>query len=242
MLLIIIGLIVVGYILVMAVQMLRYGTAARAAAKITKPYTRIPKDASQHVLVLGDSTMYGAGTKNPDLTVSGLLADKYPKASVETLAKNGAKVKGLHEQLSKVRYQQYDLILIGIGGNDIVQLSTYSSVRRELVAFLTRISKISPQIILCHSANIGNIGFFPFPLNYFYDYRSRQLSKQYKDVAVQFPNITYVNFYRPLHNDHYDKTTRKKFIADDAFHPNEYANKYFFDLIWLEVEKSRRNP
>jgi lysophospholipase L1-like esterase len=236
---VIIGLLAaLGYVAAMAARVLRYSVAAHIAAKVTKPYMRIREHAPQHMLILGDSTMYGAGVEDPERTVGGLLAAKYPRASIETLAINGAKAKNLHKQMDKAQYQQYDLILIGIGGNDIVQMSAYSAVRRELIVALREASKISKQIILCHSVNIGGIGFFLFPLNHFYDHRSRKLSKLYEDIAALFPNVTYLNFYRPLNNDHYDKTTRKKFIAADAFHPNEYANRYFFDLILQGIESS----
>lgn len=236
-----IGLIIAVYIIVMATRVLRYSVASRAAARVTQPYMRVFKDAREHLLVLGDSTMYGAGTKSPDHTVGGLLAAKYPKATVETLAVNGAKIKDLVSQLAQAQYEHYDLIVIGIGGNDIVQMSSISAVRHELNAFLDKATPCAQQVILCHSVNIGNIGFFLFPLNYLFDYRSRRLSNVYRDIAAHFPNVTYVNFYRPLHNDHYDKITRKNFIAEDAFHPNDYANQYFFELIWKELRKSKSN-
>lgn len=238
-LVIVVTLIILAYIAVMVVRLLRYNIALRVAAKMTKPYIRVLEDASSHILVLGDSTMYGAGTKDPERTVGGLLAAKYPKASIETLAVNGARVKDLHAQLGGKLYQQYDLILIGIGGNDIVRMSRYSALQRELVGILNETNTISSRVVLCHCVNIGNIGFFLFPLNHLYDYRTRRLSELYKQIVAKLQNVTYVNFYRPLHDDHYDKTTRKHFLADDGFHSNDYANEYFFDLIWQDVKKSK---
>lgn len=239
MILMISGLVVIVYLAIMAQRVLRYATVTRTAILLTKPYNRLRKHSSSHILILGDSTMYSAGASNHQLTIGGLLAAKYPNASVETLAVNGAKVKNLSQQLQKAQYKKYDLVLIGIGGNDIIQLSSYASVQQELTNLLRRIEGIAEQTILCHSVNIGNIGFFLFPLTYFYDYRSRQFSELCETIAAQFSNITYVNFYRPLKNDHYDKTTRKKFIARDGFHASDYANQYFFDLLWQEIQKPK---
>ena len=235
----VIALFIFCYVAVMALRIVRYVVAARAARQVTRPYNRLLGSDSQHMLILGDSTMYGAGTKHPEHTFGGLLASKYPGASIETLAENGAKVKDLHGQLARAQYTEYDLIVVGVGGNDIVKLTQFSAIDHELIAFLDDVTKIAPRIILCHCVNVGNIGFFLFPLNYFYDYRTRRLSQLYARISSKFPGVSYVNFYRPIGDDHYDRTTRKKFIAGDAFHPNDHANQYFFDIIWRQVNSPK---
>lgn len=201
-------------------------------------YTRMPKGARQHILILGDSTMYSAGATDPAFTIGGLLANKYPDATIETLAVNGAKIHDLVQQMPRAQFTQYDLIIVGIGGNDIVQLSNYKSATQELQRFLVEISKHAHKIVLCHSVNIGNIGFFPFPLNYLFDYRSRKFSQQFSAISRNMPKVISVDFYRPMHHDHYTRTTRKQFLAADNFHASDYANQYFFDLIWKEIKKS----
>jgi hypothetical protein len=90
-------------------------------------------------------------------------------------------------------------------------------------------------LILFHCVNLGNIGFFLFPLNHFYAYRTRKVSYLFKKITDNYTNVHYVNFYRPMSNDFYTSKTRKKFIADDSFHPSDHANQFFFDLIWKTV-------
>jgi lysophospholipase L1-like esterase len=233
-----IALVIICYVAVMGFRGLKFVVAARAARKVTSPYGRASGNESKHVLVLGDSTMYGAGIKNREKTIGGLLGSKYPGSSIETLAENGARTRDLSEQLAHSQHPHYELIVVGIGGNDIVKLSKFQNVEHELVVFLNTAQKRASNVILCHCVNVGNIGFFLFPLNFFFDYRTRKLSEMYAKVVSKFPNVKYVNFYRPMNDDHYDKTTRHKFIAGDAFHPNDYANEYFFSLIWDAVKKS----
>ncbi len=238
-LLVAIGATSFGYLVFMLIRILHSILAMRAATNNRSPYSRHMSGTNKHVLVMGDSSMYGAGVINPEHTVGGLLAAKYPEASIETVAFNGVRVRDLKQQFKQTRHRHYDLVIIGVGGNDIVQLSSYRKLRHELTAFLKQVSKISDQIILCHSGNIGNIGFFLFPLNYLFSYRSGKLSKLYSEVSSQFSNVTDVIFYRPLNKDHYTKHTRKKFIAPDGYHATDYANQYFFKLVWDGINKSR---
>lgn len=234
----IIGFILGGYVGFMVVRIIRSLQAIKAAAIIMPPYSRAIKDATHHILILGDSSMYGVGATKPRYTLGGLLAAKYPKASIETIAFNGAKVKDLEAQFAQVSHKEYDLVVVGVGGNDIVQFTSYFKVRRELTTFLGRVSKVADQTVLCHSVNVGNIGFFLFPMNHIYSYRSRRFSQLYSAISSKFPKVINVIFYRPLHKDHYNKATRKEFISDDGFHASDYANQYFFKLVWKAIQKS----
>ncbi len=227
------------YIVLMLARILRSVLAMKAANSKRKPYSRPIKGATQHMLVLGDSSMYGAGVTDPKYTVGGLLAAKYPKASIETVAFNGARVRDLRQQFAGAAHRHYDLIVIGAGGNDIARFSSYHRLGDELATFLKQIIKVSDHIVLCHSGNIGNIGFFLFPLNYLFSYRSGQLDRLYSEISSEFPEVTDVTFYRPLHQDHYDKHTRKKFIAPDGYHATDYANQYFFELVWDGIKQSK---
>jgi hypothetical protein len=121
--------------------------------------------------------------------------------------------------------------MIGVGGNDVVRLASFKRLERELTALFDAASKQGRRVIVCSSVNVGNVGFFPWPLNYLYDYRSRRYGEICQQAANNFDNVQFINFYRPMHDDHYDASTRHKFVAADGFHANEYANQYFFDKI-----------
>jgi lysophospholipase L1-like esterase len=228
---------VVAYLAVMAYRLLRFVRANRVAAALTTAYFRDGDAAGRHLLVLGDSTMYGAGIKDRQQTIGGLLAAKYPGASLETYAANGARIRDVAAQLAQARHRHYDMVLLGVGGNDIVKFSSYRHAQADLKDALSKLSMLSDRVVLCHSVNVGNIGFFLPPFNYLYDYRSRRLSQMYIVTVSAFPKVKYVNFYRRLGQDHYDRQSRQRFLADDSFHPNEYANKYFFNIIWRQIEK-----
>jgi lysophospholipase L1-like esterase len=179
--------------------------------------------------------MFGSGVKDRSKTIGGRLAQVFPEASVETLAVDGARVRNLAAQLEAAGHQRYDLIMVGIGGNDIVRLSGFAGIARDLEAFLKTARARTPQVVLVHCVNLGNIGFFWPPLDRLFDYRTRRLSDVYAAVTQSMAGVAYVNFYRPRVSDHYTAATRAMFITEDGFHPSDYANGYFFDLIARDV-------
>jgi lysophospholipase L1-like esterase len=228
------GLIVI-YATVMALRLWLAVRIIRRVAAVTQPYNRALADAPQHVLVLGDSTMFGSGVKERINTMGGRLGRKFPQASVETLAVDGARVRDLAGQLERAKYSRYDLIMVGVGGNDVVRLTDLDNLARDLAAFLERARRRSGKIIVVHCVNLGNIGFFWPPLSWLFDYRTRWLSETYAQVTRGMAGVHYVNFYRPRGADHYTAGTRARFITEDGFHPSDYANGYFFELIEKEV-------
>lgn len=227
---------VAGYGLILGSRFLRYRRvsrgilAGRAAQDIT------PSRARGHILVVGDSTMYSAGVRDPAYTIGGLFAQLYPEASVETRAANGARCRDVPTQLAEGLHDHYDLIMIGIGGNDVVRLTSQHHVATELRRLLAAAAQKADRVIICSSVNVGNVGFFPFPFNYLYDARSRRFADICRSITGTMGTVQFVDFYRPLHDDHYDSRTRNKFVASDGFHANEYANQYFFGLIVKEAK------
>jgi lysophospholipase L1-like esterase len=235
--LILLTVVVVGYAALLGPRVMRFIRISREVKRTTKPFTAVSDQHKKHLAILGDSSMYSAGATQPHLTIGGLMAADYPNASVETLAVNGAQVKDLPSQLANLQFERYEFVLVGVGGNDVVRFENFSNVERQLSEFLASASKVTDKIVLCHSVNIGNIGFFPFPINRIFDRRTRQLSEMYERLAEQHKNVTYVNFYRPLHDDYYTKHTRAQFLAADGFHASDYANKYFYELIQKALPK-----
>jgi hypothetical protein len=232
-------LVVVG--IYVGVTFYRIVHALQVGKRVTRgsvAFEKLSPTLKQHILVLGDSTMYGAGIKQKANTMGGLLAAQYPKATIETLAVNGDKVANLQGQLSLAKFDHYSLIMIGIGGNDIVGLTDFKRLASELDSFLRLASQKSSQIVLFQCVNVGNIGFFLFPLNYFYSHRCLVLSKVFEAVSSKYTDVLFVNLYRSKQEDFYTKKSRGMFIAEDSFHPSDYANRFFFKLIWDRMVKA----
>lgn len=224
-------IVIVVYVAATTARIVHALKVGKRVSQNSTPFQKISPSFEEHILVLGDSTMYGAGIKHKANTMGGLLAARYPKATIETLARNGDKVDDLRGQLADARFNEYLLLMIGVGGNDIVGLTRLNHLETELNAFIEQASQKSSQIVIFQCVNVGNIGFFLFPLNYFYSRRCYLVSKVFEHVTSKYKNVLFVNLYRPNSDDFYTKKTRNKFIAEDSFHPSDYANIFFFNLI-----------
>lgn len=223
--------VVMALVAIIAGRFLRYRTTSKGILSERPSADIMPAQPQGRILIVGDSTMYSAGVKDPAYTIAALFGAHYPGASVETKAANGARCRDVTRQLAAGAAEHYDIIMIGIGGNDVVRLTGSAALRRQLRALLAAASAKAERVVICSSVNVGNVGFFPFPLTYLYDYRSRLFGQLCQQAADQWDNVQFVNFYRPLNDDHYGRRSRAKFVAADGFHASEYANEYFFKLI-----------
>lgn len=223
---------VLPYTAVMAHRLWRLRRSTAEAKASSTAFNQMLKNAKQHILVIGDSTMHGAGQIKPEETMGGLLATKFPQASVETLAEIDARVRDLPTQLARAKFDRYDIILIGVGGNDVARFSHWSDIERDLTKLLELASEKANEVAVCTNVNLGNIGFFLFPINHIFDHRSRKYGEICAQVMQHFPNVHLVNLYRPIHEDFYNAESRSKFVTEDGFHPSAYANKFFFNMIW----------
>ena len=76
--------------------------------------------AAPNILVLGDSTGYGTGATKAVDSIAGRIGAAFPKYSIINESKNGRNMEGLQEKVTQVS-GTYELILLQIGGNDILQ-------------------------------------------------------------------------------------------------------------------------
>lgn len=147
-------------------------------------YERIKDDATVRILVLGDSTAVGTGAQNNNDTTAGRLAFKYPDTEVVNLAVNGLKIKGLEDILkTRSESEQFDIVLIQIGANDIIRLTPMKDIEIGINNILERTKKFNGEIILLHSGDIGEAKFFPWYVRPILSKRSLQVREIYKEVS-----------------------------------------------------------
>ncbi len=150
-------------------------------------FERMIADAPQKMLVLGDSTAVGTGSKDNALSTAGRLATLYPNASIENRAVNGLKLKGLLELLEKHdANEQFDIILVQIGANDIIRQTDMKDVERDIDNVLSRLSRQTHTLIVLHSGDVGEARIFPLIVRPFLSKRSYRMREIYKDTASRY--------------------------------------------------------
>lgn len=191
-----------------------------------KPYQR-KGDSAKKILVLGDSLAFGTGASSPEHSLAGEVAAKYPGASVENRSRNGKRTNELAGEMADVK-DHYALILIVIGGNDIMRpWINLDDSAKNLQTIYSAASQHADTVIAFSTGNMKTTTFFPWPLNQYIGHRSVILRNTAKQVAGQLPNVHYMDMVS--YNEQVPFTG--EFEAPDHLHLNDAGVRYWIDAL-----------
>ncbi|HEX7651196.1 MAG TPA: GDSL-type esterase/lipase family protein [Candidatus Paceibacterota bacterium] len=213
----------------------QYALIARAIAAgkplvaAAVPYEQHPANAAHFILVMGDSTAVGVGAATSSESLAGRVGAYYPDADVENLGASGAQLPDLLGTIPSVPRDQYDLILLQIGANDVVYGSVGMAQMRISEA-LAWASAHSGRVILLTAGNIGLSPVFKWPLSLYMTHRTLALRSIFMTEAAAFPNVSYVDLYLSKEDDPFGKDV-PHYYAPDRFHPSSSGYAYWFDSV-----------
>lgn len=145
-----------------------------------------------HILVAGDSTAVGVGAA-PETSVAGRVSESL-SASIENLAKTGAKTEGVPEQLSQSQRQSYDLVIIHAGANDIIGMSNLNDLSKNIDGILENAHALSDRVVFLTSGNIGKAPLWPKPFGWLLTARTERARSIIKPL-VEESGAVYVDLY-----------------------------------------------
>jgi lysophospholipase L1-like esterase len=213
----------------------RASVVARDLIRDAKPYMRNGLEYTHSLLVLGDSTAVGVGS-TPEKSVPRQLAE-YLSASVENYAKSGAVISDIAAQRTKARNDSYDTILIQIGANDILRVSSLSKAAAEFDAQLEAVSKISDRVIVLTAGDVGNAPVFVWPLSTIVSYRTQVLREYFIEICKKHSAI-YIDIYA---EPDIISTDIQKYYAPDRFHLSGEGYAYWFSLVVKQLEDTQQS-
>ncbi|MCU0575744.1 MAG: GDSL-type esterase/lipase family protein [Desulfobacterota bacterium] len=190
--------------------------------------------ARHTVLVVGDSTGVGTGALQPTLSIAGLIARDHACVSIENIADDGALINDVSAQLSTIRRNDFHLVLVHAGGNDILRFTTLDEIRQSAEEMLKKAQMKSGSIIFVSTGNVGNAPAFFWPLNVIYTERTRKVRSIFHDVSRRL-GVYYVDLFQERQEDAFLKD-KDRYFAHDYLHPS--AQGY---ALWYE-EIRRQTP
>jgi lysophospholipase L1-like esterase len=107
----------------------------------------------KQLLVIGESTVAGLGARTHALALAGQFAEFLSEQIGEAVewtvvGKNGVTAKRTIEELvPQVPNKQFDYILVGLGGNDVMKLSSPKTWRRSMIELLGILRERSPDAV-----------------------------------------------------------------------------------------------
>ena len=231
------GIIVVGPCLVLiALQAAAIAAAGRRLDYSVKPFEQIRPEAGLKILFLGDSTAVGLGSARPETSMAGWFAHEFPRADIENISQSGLRLAGLYQKLDEIPGNDYDLAVLQIGANDIMRMTPLENIDRDLRAILARVGKISRQVVVLHSGDIGTAPIFLWPFNRFLSRRSYHVREIYRRAAGE-SGAVYVDLIR-FNTDRVLSSDEKKYYAADHLHLSGDGYRLWYEAIRKAMEEA----
>ena len=205
-------------------------------------------DSSLQLLTLGESTIAGIGVDTHQEGLTGHLAKFLCQSSKRTvewqvLAKSGYTASDVADSLvSQIpTTKKFDLIVIGLGGNDTFSLNSPLRWKRDFEHLLQSIHQKQPEvpILLANMPPIADFPAFPPMMRWFLGSLVMLLGKTIRIFPKKYPNVYYD--YQPIYfRDWQNRTVEASSIDDffsDGVHPSGLTYKLWAKQI---VESYKR--
>ncbi|MEM7357145.1 MAG: SGNH/GDSL hydrolase family protein, partial [Acidobacteriota bacterium] len=142
-----------------------------------------------HLVAIGDSIVAGVGARTQDEALPGRLASALAarlrrEVRWSALGRVGARAAQVQESLlPALPAQPFDVAMVSVGVNDVVQLSSANRWRRDLGALLDGLRAASPDglIVLAGLPPLWGFPLLPQPLRFLFGLRARH----FDTIAVQ---------------------------------------------------------
>ncbi|HIJ10907.1 TPA: hypothetical protein HA278_02510 [Candidatus Woesearchaeota archaeon] len=226
---IIIFAVIILFILFQTVRTMYYintGVALAKEADAVK-YEQSPANSTMNVLIIGDSTVVGVGASTPEESIAGLVGKTVPDATIVNKGINGRKTASLPTEIESL--EKYDLIMLHIGGNDVVRRTGLVELEKNIRATIQAAKKKSPKVMLTSSGSLGTALLLPFGTRNYFEQKTRDVRRLFLHVA-QEEGIPYVDLFREKNVDPFH-TEPEKYYSPDLFHPSSIGYALWFERI-----------
>lgn len=191
------------------------------------------------LLVLGESTVAGLGARTHELALGGRFAEGLSRRIERpvrwtVVGRNGVTARRtIDELLPIIPDDRFDYILLGIGGNDVMKLSSPKKWRRDMLELLGRLHEHSPEaaIFISNCPMIIHSPAIPQPIRGIL----WELSKMHNDNILEFSaGLENVHYYpQPVDVEF------EGFFAD-GIHPSEQGYRDWADAMLRHFDTTHK--
>jgi lysophospholipase L1-like esterase len=191
-------------------------------------------DDAVKLLVIGESTVAGLGARTHELALAGQFAKQLSERLTrpvewKVIGKNGVTARRtIDELVPLIPDEEFDYILLGLGGNDVMRLSSPVKWRRDMTELLgvLRLRNPNSVVFITNCPMIVASPIMPFPIKSILWKLSRMHDSNIREFTREMERVFY--FRQPI------DVSFDGFFAD-GIHPSEqgYADwaaammKYF---------------
>ena len=190
------------------------------------------------VVWLGDSTGAGVGASSVETALpTNVVRGLKRSVRLRVLAMSGARVVDvLREQVPLLADLQPDVVVVGVGGNDVTHLTPRGMFEALYDNLLARITALGPgTIVVMGIGDFGTVPRIPQPLRALTGWRGRRFDDVIRKAADR-RGAAYVDLYAETGPAFGHDPTR--FYSDDGFHPSDEGYRVWAEVI-LDVLRPR---
>lgn len=195
-------------------------------AENSKPFCVKPSQEGKRVLIVGGGIGAGAGAEKPSDSIAGRIAREFPSARIVNKSLGWARASDVLKQMRSVADEDFDLVLVQAGEEDVICFSGPDAVKTDVLEILHLASRKAPTVLFMGPGNTGlKPAFFP-PISWVYTERAREFREMFILLARE-AGVEYVDVFRERTDDPFLRSPAKYF-APDMLHPrnNGYAAWY----------------
>jgi len=178
-------------------------------------------DTPLRIVWIGDSTGDGVGASTPDATLPRTFARGLDRpVDLRVLARSGARtLDAIQTQLPELAGLRPDWVVVGIGSNDVIHLTSLSDFRAQLDRLLQGVLATEPDsVIVVGPGQFASTPRFAQPLRFIAGRRARALNRDARQVA-QAHGAVFVDIIERVGRFFVDDPAR--YHARDDFHPSD---------------------
>src|SRR5688572_4840255 len=195
-----------------------------------------PEQCRNTIVVAGDSTAFGVGAL-PAESTAGRLAAAFPHARVINVARSGARIGHVVEQLDKVDCKSVDLVLIQACGNDVLEFRSVEKVERDLRDAVARARKLSRNVVLMPGQNFSVAPFFLRPISRIVMWHAVKIHAMVKRVTREL-DVMFVDLFRDPKEDPFVMEPNR-YYCPDGLHPSGDGYALWFATLVAQVPLQR---
>jgi lysophospholipase L1-like esterase len=194
-------------------------------------HSSISNQNALKLVVVGESTVAGVGVSHQQQGLAAQVAialEQQLAKSVQWFAygKNGARLADVCLTLLPQHLHQADIILVSIGVNDTIRLSSLKHWQQHITALVTKIRQHSnAPIRFLTLPPMHQFTALPSPLRQVIGFRARALDAALRKSISKFVDCAVIDYQTPM---------KAHFLAEDGYHPSEAG----YAVIGQDVAKA----
>jgi len=178
-------------------------------------------DDPLHLVWVGDSTGEGVGASEPSKALPRLVATGLDRpVRLTVLAKSGARAADAADlQAAQLAELDADWIIVAIGSNDVVHLTSRSEFRRQLERLLDSVDAATPKrVVVLGVGQFAGTPLFAQPLRWISGVRARSINADVR-AAAERHGALFVDIIGRVGRGFVGDPER--YHAADRFHPSD---------------------